>query len=220
MAHPPQIPLTPQTDERNFPRWQDKAPPGQSGHGYPKMLTRKFTKDEREAWRDKHRRIDVTTRQEYFEERIPKVGDPVPVLATEDLVDAGIAILVGEPVVVANADEEKRALGILGDQGVEVETPATSFTVPISNGRPSDSALEKLRQENADLEAALKRNEELKRELSGGDEPAPKQAGRGRRRGKHKIIAGLEEAVTHARGRKRKSSALQSLQEFADGGEE
>lgn len=127
MGHPPQIPLTPQTDERNFPQWKKDAPPNQSGHPYPRMLTRSCTREDREAWRDKHRKVDTVTRQEYWEERLPKVGDPIPLTATLEMVDAGHANVVGEPVIVADAIREAEVFEALGLKSADAEPVAVEI---------------------------------------------------------------------------------------------
>ena len=114
MPHPPQIPLTPQTDERNFPRWQANAPPGKSGHEYPKMLTRICTREDREAWVNKNRRVDRVTREDYWEDTPPRVGAMIPILVTQDLVDAGLCPLANEPLIVNDREDEARIRAFLG----------------------------------------------------------------------------------------------------------
>lgn len=151
MPHPPQIPLTPQTNELNFPRWDKDAPPGHSGNQYPKMLTRLFTKEDREVWLQRNERVDVNSRQRYYEERVPKLGDPVPVVATQDLVDAGLARRVGEDVIVDDAGHEKLVWQKLG-----LEPPSDKpkiLSVPIAD----ESSLV---AENARLRKLLKAREE------------------------------------------------------------
>ena len=129
MPHPPQIPLTPQTDERNFPRWANDAPPGKSGHAYPKMLTRACTKEDRIEWREKNRRVDQHTRQEYYEGVAPPLHAPIPVLSTIEMVDAGLAQLANEPVIVKDAAEEQRILEFLGWS--EPEEPPQTVAIPV-----------------------------------------------------------------------------------------
>ncbi len=129
MPHPPQIPLTPQTDERNFPRWASDAPPGKSGHAYPKMLTRACTKEDRIEWREKNRRMDQHTRQEYYEGVAPPLHAPIPVLSTIEMVDAGLAQLANEPVIVKDAAEEQRILEFLGWS--EPEEPPQTVAIPV-----------------------------------------------------------------------------------------
>jgi len=140
MPHPPQVPLTPQTNEANFPRHNTLAPPGQSGHGYPKMLTRPFTKDDRDIWLDRNVRIDMNTNKRYYDDRVPKIGDPVPIVATQDLVDAGLAQLVGDPVVVQDAGDEQSAYETLGIEPVQLK-PAV-ISVPIAGSREVELAAE------------------------------------------------------------------------------
>ena len=140
MPHPPQIPLTPQTDERNFPHWDKDAQAGRSGYAYPKMLTRSFTKDDRDIWLERNVRVDMNTNKRYYDDRVPKLGDPVPIVATQDLVDAGLAGTVGEPVVADDAGDEKLILGVLGIGPVEA-APAV-ISVPIAGSREVELAAE------------------------------------------------------------------------------
>ena len=148
MPHPLNIPATPQTDERNFPRWEKDAPPGRSGHGWPKMLTRPFTKEDRTEWREKHKKLDVNTRQEYYEERCPKLGDPWPIIATEELVDAGLCKVAGQPVIVQDAEEEEMVYEALG---ITPPSPAPAAVgIPIAGSRELE-----LKQENERLQAQL-----------------------------------------------------------------
>ncbi len=131
MPHPPQIPLTPQTDERNFPRWDAKAPPGKSGHPYPKMLTKICTREDREAWVNKNRRVDRVTREDYWEDTPPRIGAPIPILVTQDLVDAGLCPLANEPLVVNDQQEETEIRAFLGL--TELQPPAAQkVRIPIA----------------------------------------------------------------------------------------
>ena len=115
MPHPPQIPLTPQTDERNFPRWEgEKASPGRPGARYPKMLTRPTTREIRDDWVKEHRRVDQNTRQEYWEESPPRLHAPIPILSTQDMVDEGLSELANQPIIVGSAEEEERIRVFLG----------------------------------------------------------------------------------------------------------
>lgn len=111
--HPPQIPLTPQTDPRNFPVWDAKAPPGHSGHPYPKMLTRRFTAEDRAEWLKSNAQWDQHLRQEYYLDRVPRIGDPYPVAATPALVDLGYSNRVGGEVICASAEDEKAVIRAL-----------------------------------------------------------------------------------------------------------
>jgi|ERR1700722_469852 len=204
MGHPKQIPLMPQTDEANFPVHNAAAPAGHSGHPWPKMITRPFRKEEREAWLEKNRRIDVTTRQEFYETRCPKVGDPVPLLATQDMVDAGLVPLINEPVIVKNADEEARILKVLGIAPVAVDHPAETFTIPVSGGVPSEGALDRIKRENEQLREQIRERNKLRAEMA-ADEGDPEEVAPKPRRGKAK-------AAKPKHGPKR---AARSLAEFA-----
>ena len=167
MPHPPQIPLTPQTNEANFPRHSTQAPPGQSGHPYPKMLTRQFTKDDRDAWLERNVRVDMNTNKRYYDDRVPKIGDPVPIVATQDLVDAGLAQLVGDPVVVDDAGDEKLVYEKLGIEPVSAK-PAV-ISVPIA--APLTPYGEELRAENERLKKLLEEHEAAPRAVRRGGRP-------------------------------------------------
>lgn len=161
MAHPPQIPLTPQTNEANFPRWASDAPPGQSGSAFPKMLLRPFTKEDREVWREKNRKIDQNTRQEFYEDRCPKVGDMVPVLATEDLVDAGLAARVGEELIARDVGQMQAMMLLLAPAAsVPAVKPAT-VEIPMA-ASPVD-AISALEAENEALRKRIAQEQKPRR---------------------------------------------------------
>lgn len=153
MSHGPQIALTPQTDERNFPKWQLNAPAGKSGHAYPKMLTRLCTKQDRDEWIEKNRKIDRTTREEYWDERPPRVGSPIPVLATDELVDAGLADVMGDPVTVQSAADEVKVKAMLGIEAAPA--PAGTVKIPIHSPIDLDDDVDPVVQENTMLKSAL-----------------------------------------------------------------
>jgi hypothetical protein len=163
MAHPKQIPLTPQTDPASFPQAVYDAPMGQSGALYPKMLTRKVEKEDRDAWREKNAKTDIGTGRVYYEERCPRVGDVMPIPATEELVDAGLAALIGEPVIAKDAGAE-RAIQLLlkGETEKPAEPKSTEITLA---GDDIDKRIAELEAENAKL-----------------GEPAPKQVRQRRKR--------------------------------------
>jgi hypothetical protein len=156
MPHPKQIPLTPQTDPASFPQWVYDAPPGQSGSFYPKMLRRKFEKEDRDPWREKHRKIDVGTNREYYEERCPRVGDDIPIAATEALVDAGFAAHVGEDVIAKDASAERAIMLLLRGETEKPPEPQ-STEVALEGGDDIDKRIAALEAENAKLrEVAVK----------------------------------------------------------------
>ncbi len=133
MPHPPQIPLTPQTDERNFPRWQENAPPGKSGHPYPKMLTRICTREDRDAWVEKNRRVDRVTREDYWEDTPPRVGALIPIMVSSDLVNAGLCQLANVPLVVNDKEEEARVRAFLGLESMpSPQAAAQKVKIPIA----------------------------------------------------------------------------------------
>ena len=188
--HPAQIPLTPQTDERNFPRWEgEKATPGKSGARYPKMLTRKFTKEEREPWLEKHKRHDRVD-GDYWEERCPKVGDPVAMEVTQDLVDAGLADVIGEPIIVQTPEDEKLVLRTLG---LDVSEPKEAATVSIPLAASRVVADEENREQDAmdELEAE---NARLRKQLAAFGKPAKRKYTKRKDKEKRLTLAEMSEA--------------------------
>lgn len=167
MAHPPQIPLTPQTNEANFPRWASDAPPGQSGSAFPKMLLRPFTKEDREVWRERNRKIDQNTRQEFYEERCPKVGDMVPVLATEEVVDAGFAARIGEELIARDAGQMQALLLVLKNeawlQGRPEPVLEKPRTVEIPLAQSTEDAISALEAENDALRKRIAQEQKPRR---------------------------------------------------------
>jgi len=172
MPHPPQIPLTPQTNEANFPRHNPLAPPGHSGHPYPKMLTRPFTKDDRDIWLERNVRVDMNTNKRYYDDRVPKIGDPVPIVATQDLVDAGLAQFVGDPVVVQDAGDEQSVYETLGIEPMQAK-PAV-ISVPIA--APLTPYGEELRAENERLRKLLEEKPQRRGGRPKGSRNRPKSA--------------------------------------------
>jgi hypothetical protein len=153
MAHPKQIPLTPQTDPASFPQWVYDAPTGQSGALYPKMLTRKFAREEREAWRKEHKKMDIATERPYYEERCPNVGAEIPVEATMALVDAGFALQLGEPVIAKDAGAERAIRLLLKGESEPLPEPK-SAEISVAADSDIDKRIAALEAENAKLREA------------------------------------------------------------------
>ena len=103
------IPMAPQNNPENYPKWSANALPGHSGHPWPKLITKKFTEADRVAWLVKNKRTDVHTRAEYYDERVPAVGAIVAVTADDKLIALGLAQTIGEPVVVRDEEEQARS---------------------------------------------------------------------------------------------------------------
>lgn len=114
MPHGPQIPLTPQTDERNFPRWSKDAKGSDSGAQYPKMLTRLCTRADLEEWRQTHGQFDPQTQRTHWNEAGPRIGSQIPRLATPEMVDAGLAKVANEPIIVDDKEMEAKVNVFLG----------------------------------------------------------------------------------------------------------
>lgn len=175
MSHPPNIPATPQTDERNFPRWEQDAPIGKSGAPYPCMITREFLPEDRDVWQEQHRQFDEAKNKYYWSERCPRArvtrtngtvvaGDPYPVRATQEIVDEGFANAVGDYIYAKDPDAERAICKILGlktREQIKEHEKAQSYTVLIGSTAHSVE-LERLKKENDELAAELTRNADLK----------------------------------------------------------
>jgi hypothetical protein len=161
MAHPPNIALTPQTDERNFPVWKKDAPPGMSGYPWPRMMIRPVTDQDIQEWRTKNIRRDPNSGREYFEDRPPKKDDPMPVLVNQDLVDAGLAPTIGEPVICSSPDHEEQVRRVLGidERAAALSASAAekpdTFMAPVDTSCTQAAEIERLEKENEDLRKKL-----------------------------------------------------------------
>lgn len=132
LAHPSNIPLTAQTDARNFPEWEGTdAAHGRPGCRFPKMLTRVCTQADVEAWLATNKHFDAQTRETFYTERAPRVGSQIPVTANDDLVTAGRAARVGDPVVVELPQDEEAVLKIIGPP-----EPVAPLPIPMAAKAP------------------------------------------------------------------------------------
>lgn len=168
----PNIPLTPQTNPGAYPQWDPKAPPGRSGHPWPKLLTRVFTIADRDEWQAKHRKFE--NGQPTYSERCPRVGAIVPVTATQEIVDKGFADYVGQDLIANSEAEEKDLLVLLGLD--KPAAPAPVFTVEAK----APTAI--LEAENAQLRALLEEKQKLEAALA--EKPAEATAAKKRGRPK------------------------------------
>jgi hypothetical protein len=151
MPHPSNIPLTPQTDDRFFPKWQGTdAPYGESGCRYPKMLTRECTSVDREEWLKRNKRRDNVSGNEYYEDVAPSVGALIPVVATAELVNAGLAKIVGEPVIAKDREHEVEVVAKLGLAPVQTKAIIPIARVPM---RDFESENDELREQLAQARA-------------------------------------------------------------------
>ena len=139
------IPLTPQTNPENFPKWSANALPGHSGFPWPRAINKVFTEADRVAWLASHKKTDVHTRQEYYDERVPAVGSTVAVLATQQHVELGFATVVGECLSARDEEEFDRINEVVGREAEPAETPT-------EGGLSGEVA--KLRAELAEMKAA------------------------------------------------------------------
>lgn len=173
------VPLTPQTDPKNFPVWEENAPPGQSGHPYPRMITRPFTEKDRDEWINRHRKVDRITREEYFEERVPFVGSQVPYLATAEMVAKSLCRRAGEPVIAESEAQEKDILAFLGvDKPEPKPEPVNAADLMATNDGPDP--LDALKAQNAELRRQLAEKRELEAELAGPKDKIDKRTKAGK----------------------------------------
>lgn len=133
-----QLPFTKQTDPNEFPAY-DYAE-------YPKMLLRKCTKEDLEAWVEANKNVDEHGKVSYNAGR-PRVGNPIPVL--DD---------VNQPLVIHNREDEEdwRA----ANPGVELYEPPTAAS--------TSGQVARLEKENEEMRAKL-----AALEGNGDAEPAP-----------------------------------------------
>src|SRR5215831_1439721 len=126
MAHPPNIPLVPQTNEQNFPRHDPKATWGHSGHGWPRMLCREFLPEDVDLWLNSHVQSDKS-----YHIRCPRPrrvlttgkvvpGERVPIKVVQELVDAGYADTIGDDLLCQDAKTYPKLVAYLASIGIEV----------------------------------------------------------------------------------------------------
>lgn len=158
------IPLTPQT--YNVPDYEYRE--------YPKAMNITVDKDYVEAWKARNSYFDPNTNKTTYTAASPRIGSKREVLTTQEMIEAGIGKIIGQPLTVNNANEEQLALKMLG---LNVEGPAAKkATVQLI---PEDDELEKLRRENQ----ALKARQEHKAE------EAPARSRTRRNRNKTKLVS-------------------------------
>lgn len=74
---------------------------------YPKMVTTKCDQEYRTEFMARVSYIDDRTGHTCYRERAPKLNSVVPVNAIEEDVDAGFALVMGEPVIVPDEETEQ-----------------------------------------------------------------------------------------------------------------
>lgn len=151
------LPITPQTDQRNYPPYEFRE--------YPKMITVPARKEDIDAWRKRNQFLDTATREVSYNGAAPKLAAMVPLRATQNDVDAGFAISVGDEMVAQNKEEEKLILqshGLLdafpGPKVANVKLPSAGDVAA----------------ENEELEGLLKRNAQLRKQAASASEDEPK----------------------------------------------
>ena len=149
------LPITPQTDPRNYPDYKYEA--------YPRMMHEVCTKEYVEFWRQKNGFIDDRSGKVSYLCVSPKLGSQQPLRADETDVELGYAKVIGQPVIVHNAHEERE---VLERRGI-IDKQAKAKPVDVEIGGDAKELAE-LRAENARLRAAPNRQ-------STGDAPRQKR---------------------------------------------
>jgi hypothetical protein len=189
MAHPPNIPLVPSTNEQNFPRHDPRATWGRSGHAWPKVLNREFLPEDVEPWRRANAKYDQrAVPPEFFEARCPRPrkvlvsgkvlpGERVPIKVVQELVDAGYADTVGDDLICKDPKVYSELVAYLASLGIAVadvdssiEAPASLASLVQAAPLPSerdqtDIELERKRKQNDALEVELARTVALNSKL-------------------------------------------------------
>lgn len=119
------------TNPANFPQWSANALPGESGFEFPKQLTKLCTEADIEQWRVKNVKYDAGAREHYFDHAPPRLGTLIPITTTAEMFDLGLCSEVGQPVIVRDADEERRIREMLG-QPVDALPPPKIVRIPIA----------------------------------------------------------------------------------------
>ncbi len=138
------VPISKQTDPRNFPDYVFVE--------YPKMMLQVVDKDYIDAWRSRNSYIDDRTGKTCYMSAAPKLGSKQPYVAEEADVDAGYAKTVGEPVTVNTPHEEKEFLR--GRGLIEAASKPQVVEVQAGSQDDADDEIAQLRAENARLKAA------------------------------------------------------------------
>lgn len=163
------LPITPQTDQRNYPPYEFRE--------YPKMLTVPARKEDIDEWRRRNQFLDTATREVSYNGAAPKLGTTVPLRATQDDVDAGFAVSVGDELIAANKEDEKLILQSHGLLDAPAGPKIASIKLPTA---------EEVQAQNAEMEALLKRNAALRKaarlQAEDAEDEAPAAPVRRRRR--------------------------------------
>lgn len=153
------VPLTPQTDPKNFPDYIFRR--------YPKMICREATMDDVAANLRKRMADPATGACLDPEWRPLTVGQTIPSPASLDHVTKGYANSVGDPIVVRNPGEEFDVTGEMPD-----DPAAFNARTEVSLGDPADKA------RIAALETELAAQRTMMQEMLAllkGNSPAPPQ---------------------------------------------
>ncbi len=165
------IPLAWDTNPANFPRYEFRE--------YPKMLLKKATQADVDAWKAKHRMVDTRTGEASWPCAAPNVGDMIPVSATNNHVASGFANQAGDPLIMQSKEQEDEFFGCYPEaKTIDVSLSALGVGNLVNKAgeiAAQESELDRINRENVELEAlaaAKKRNAELRAQL-GEAEGAP-----------------------------------------------
>lgn len=153
------IPDTKQTNPKFFPDYVFVE--------YPKQITKRATAEDVHTWKAANKKVDEKG-QTYWERPAPRVGDPIPILATLEHYELGVAAAPGEPIVVVCEEDEIaicRNLGIERPKAITVasdnsdlkrENDALRAELAALQDRPPANALAGVVREPAPVRAAPK----------------------------------------------------------------
>jgi hypothetical protein len=133
------VPLDRTTNPANFPRYEFRE--------FPKMLTKAATQEDIDAWKLKNRIVDTQSGQISYGQAPPRIGNPVPMLATQADVTNGFASALGEPLIMQSKEQEEEYLG------ANPPPPKTVSVSIASLAQADEDELARLKAENAKLRA-------------------------------------------------------------------
>lgn len=165
------VPITKQTDPRNFPVYEFRE--------YPKMMVAPATKEYIQHWRETHSYVDDRTGKLCYQGAAPRLGSTQPCLADEDDVANGFADAVGKAIIASTPAQEKaywQAHGGKPEAGTVAKPVSVDAPVMGDDDTDTDALIASLEQKNERLRKLLAEKVALEAELDGKeDAPAAPQ---------------------------------------------
>jgi hypothetical protein len=140
-----------------------------NGNNYPKHINVPADDAYIAAFRQKNSYLDERSGKICYICAAPKVGAMVSLLATDEMVQAGYAEAVGEPVTFNDAEHEQNFMTRFAPAlNLPAAAPALSGLVNGGSGNPE---VDRIKRENAEMAALLEENARLKAQLGGDAKP-------------------------------------------------